>query len=84
MRVNVYAEEITGEVTVIGPKSGGSDDLPFVGLRVYLRSPEELHHTEEDDDRSAVTFWFDTMADLNDFRERLYVGSPTPPERKAA
>ncbi len=24
---------------------------------MYLASPDILHHTEEDDDRSAITFW---------------------------
>lgn len=29
----------------------------FIGLRFYLRSSPELHHTDKDDDSSAVTFW---------------------------
>ncbi len=29
----------------------------FVGIRVYLKSPQELHDDPEDDDRSAITFW---------------------------
>lgn len=50
MRVNVYAEELTGEVKVI-EKDG------FWGLRFYLASADELYCTDNDDDRSAVTFW---------------------------
>lgn len=50
MRVNVYAEEITGEVKVV-EKDG------FIGLRFYLASAPELHNTVNDDDRSAVTLW---------------------------
>lgn len=50
MRVNVYGEEITGEVRVV-EKDGR------YGLRVYLDSPASLHNTADDDDRSAVTFW---------------------------
>lgn len=50
MRVNVYAEEITGEVKVVN-KDG------FIGVRFYLASANELHNTPTDDDRSAITFW---------------------------
>lgn len=58
MRVNVYAEEITGEVSVV-EKNGHR------GLRVWLASADSLHHTAEDDDRSAITFWgFDACEGL--------------------
>lgn len=50
MRINVYTEELTDEVEVI-EKDG------FHGLRFYLKSPKELHHDGDDDDRSAITFW---------------------------
>lgn len=29
----------------------------FHGLRFYLKSPNDLHHSADDDDRSAITFW---------------------------
>lgn len=32
-------------------------DRTFYGVRLYLKSPEELHSDPVDDDRSAVTFW---------------------------
>ena len=50
MRINLYTEELTDDVQVV-EKDG------FHGLRFYLRSPHELHHDAEDDDRSAITFW---------------------------
>ncbi len=50
MRINIYTEELTDEVEVV--EKGG-----FHGLRFYLKSPEELHHDADDDDRSAITFW---------------------------
>jgi hypothetical protein len=50
MRVNAYAEEITGEVDIIFKG-------PFAGVRFYLRSADKLHNTALDDDRSAITFW---------------------------
>ena len=50
MRIQVYAEEMTGEVEVV-EKNG------YQGIRFYLQSGPSLHHTALDDDRSAVTFW---------------------------
>lgn len=54
MRVNIYAEEQTGDVEIIEKTINGQ---VFTGVRFYLKSPEELHKNENDDDRSAVTFW---------------------------
>jgi hypothetical protein len=39
-----------------GVNSAGESET-FYGIRLYLKSALELHHTEDDDDRSAVTFW---------------------------
>lgn len=50
MRIQVYAEEMTGEVEVV-------DKNGYQGIRFYLQSGPSLHHTALDDDRSAVTFW---------------------------
>jgi len=50
MRIQVYAEEMTGEVDRVN-KNG------YEGVRFYLQSGPSLHHTALDDDRSAVTFW---------------------------
>lgn len=59
MRVNVYGEELTDEVEVVSkevddPKFG---KRTFYGVRMYLKSPPELHAGPEDDDRSAITIW---------------------------
>ena len=70
MRVNIYFEELSHEPPEIIERTAGSGH-PFWGLRIWLRSPPELR--VGDDDRSAVTFWFDSMATLNDFVERLYM-----------
>lgn len=76
MRINIYAEEISGETqlvtkTVTDEKFG---ERTFYGIRVWLHSPSQLHSDPEDDDRSAITFWvpwtkvgghdFDFMAGL--------------------
>lgn len=59
MRINVYAEELTTETevvtkTVTDEKFG---TRTFYGIRMFLKSAPELHHSKEDDDRSAITFW---------------------------
>ena len=81
MRVNVYAEEMTGRVEIISKEIDGQT---FTGIRFYLELPVTvpivhngehqgytLHrgpflHRPGDDDSSAVTFWGNT-----DLREVL-------------
>lgn len=64
MRVNVYAEEMTDRVEIIGKEIDGHR---FTGLRFYLELPATLPdgtqvqapfmHRPGDDDSAAVTFW---------------------------
>ena len=64
MRVNVYAEEMTDRLEIIGKEIDGHR---FTGLRFYLYLPTTLAdgtqaqgpfmHRDGDDDSSAVTFW---------------------------
>lgn len=56
MRLNVYAEELTDDVTLIS-KVAENTGIKHWGVRIYLASPDTLHHTAADDDRSAITFW---------------------------
>jgi hypothetical protein len=60
MRINVYAEELTDEVVLVSKDVEDEEfgKRTFYGVRVFLKSPPELHHSPEDDDRSAITFWF--------------------------
>jgi hypothetical protein len=55
MRVNVYSQEITKEVELISKTA--DTGITYYGVRMYLASPDILHHTPDDDDRSAITFW---------------------------
>jgi len=59
VRINVYAEELTGETAVVTKEV--TDDKfgtrTFYGVRFFLASPPELHSDPEDDDRSAITLW---------------------------
>jgi hypothetical protein len=63
MRVNVYAEEMTDRIEIIGKEIDGHT---FTGLRFYLELPSTVNgqqyqgpfmHRPGDDDSSAVTFW---------------------------
>jgi len=66
MRVNIYKEELTGEVSVVS-KVAERTEITYYGVRIWLKSPPELHtpteaNSYDDDggsrDRSAVTLWF--------------------------
>lgn len=56
MRINVYSQELTDEVTLVSATAKDTG-ITYYGVRLYLASPDVLHHTEDDDDRSAITFW---------------------------
>lgn len=61
MRINVYAEEYElnryRRFEVVHAETEGGDFL--WGIRLFLEGSSRLHGTEEDDDRSAITFWGD-------------------------
>lgn len=67
MRINVYTEELettdSGKpmaevVTAKYISSRTGKDMTNYGVRIFLKSPNELHYIPgRDDDRSAVTFW---------------------------
>jgi hypothetical protein len=59
MRINVYAEEMTTETELVSKEVVDEEfgARTFYGIRMFLKSPSELHHSDEDDDRSAITFW---------------------------
>lgn len=55
MRMNVYSQELTKEVMLV--RKTAETGIEYWGVRFVLASPDVLHHTPEDDDRSAITFW---------------------------
>lgn len=55
MRINIYSQELTDEVHIVEQES--NTGKVYKAVRFMLHSPKELHHTPDDDDRSAVTFW---------------------------
>ncbi|OLC85640.1 MAG: hypothetical protein AUG85_05370 [Gemmatimonadetes bacterium 13_1_20CM_4_66_11] len=71
MRVNVYSQEMTRETMVVEkqvhlPGQAGPGRT-YYGVRMFLRSAPELHDTPEDDDRSAVTLWFESLDEAQSY-----------------
>ena len=55
MRINVYSQELTGEVQT--EEKVSNTGLIYTAVRLMLHSSPMLHHPPKDDDRSGVTFW---------------------------
>jgi hypothetical protein len=55
VRINVYSQELTDEVHLIGKES--NTGVVYHAVQMMLHSSPMLHHPPDDDDRSAVTFW---------------------------
>lgn len=70
MRINVYNEELTQEIEW-AEKHVEATGKTYYGLRMFLKSAPELHHTADDDDRSAITFWFGTKRKAAEFFVKL-------------
>ncbi len=63
MRINVYSQELTKEVTLVETVARDTGIVHY-GIRLYLHSPDLLHNQPGDDDRSAVTFWIPNCGSL--------------------
>lgn len=85
MRLNIYSQELTKETQIVSKRADDTGIL-YHGVRMYLASPDILHHTPDDDDRSAITFWIphaerftqDDLADLLGQMATLVRICPTP------
>lgn len=61
MRINVYSQELV----LAGPMENAvrlvaeqaDTGVVYSGVRIFQHSSDRLHHTSDDDDRSAITFW---------------------------
>jgi len=64
MRVNIYSQELTGDARLVHKEGTNEQNEKerFTGIRLYLHSARELHHTPDDDDRSAITLWLPKSA----------------------
>lgn len=84
MRIQIYSQELTKEVSLIDKEA--DTGLVYYGVRFWLASPDILHHTPEDDDRSGVTFWIpnnntftpEELASCFDRAAELIRSAPTP------
>lgn len=74
MRINVYNEELTDDFKFVEkhvPETGKT----YYGFRMFMKSPPELHHTPEDDDRTAITIWFGTKSRAAGWLGRAYTAA---------
>jgi hypothetical protein len=83
MRINIYSQELTKEVELVSKMA--DTGITYYGVRLYLASPDILHHTAEDDDRSAITFWIPnaqsfTKHDLAMVFESMYLATDRAPD----
>ncbi len=84
MRLNIYSQELTRETSLVS--KAADTGITYYGVRMMLASPDILHHTPDDDDRSAITFWIPnaksfTPADLAAvFRRMAELVEGTKPE----
>lgn len=84
MRINIYSQELTKEVKLVSKIA--DTGINYYGVRMILASPDVLHHTEDDDDRSAITFWLpnaksftkDEFGDLLHLMADLVYDAPDP------
>ena len=81
MRINVYSQELTGEVISFEKKS--NTGVSYSAVQLILHSSPMLHHPPMDDDRSAVTFWLpkskerrETMAAAFETMAALFRSAP--------
>lgn len=71
MRVNIYEEELTSDVILVSTYVR-EKDVTYWGIRFFLKSSPDLHHTRGDDDRSAVTIWCGSKEDCRNFLRTTY------------
>lgn len=64
MRINVYSQELTGDVQFERKES--NTGIIYHAVRMILHSSDRLHHPPADDDRSAITFWLPKSAARRD------------------
>lgn len=73
MRINIYAEELTDRIELVETTAKDHGAATFYGCRIYLKTHEDMVPPKhQDDDSSAVTFWFTSKLErLGFFRELL-------------
>lgn len=79
MRINVYSQELLLDdptplpgVELIEQKA--DTGVLYSAVRMYLASPDALHHTPADDDRSAISFWLPKSPERRETLARMFEG----------
>lgn len=70
MRVNVYSQELTGEVQQFQKESNTGKH--YYGAALMLHSSKMLHHPPKDDDRSAVVFWLPSSQERREYMAEAF------------
>lgn len=70
MRINVYSQEFTDEVSALEKRS--NTDVVYSAVQFFLHSTPRLHHPPKDDDRSAVTFWLPRTVERREAMARAF------------
>lgn len=83
MRINVYSQELTDEVSHVEKVS--NTGVVYHAAQLMLHSSDKLHHPPMDDDRSAVTFWLPKSAARREsmakaFEEMARIFREAPPD----
>jgi hypothetical protein len=55
VRINVYSQELTKEVSLV--KKTSENGVEHFGVRLFFDGSPRLHNRPDDDDRSAITYW---------------------------
>lgn len=65
MRLNLYSQELilddSDRALEIVTKESDTG-VVYSGIRLFLHSTDKLHDTDDDDDRSAITWWLPKSA----------------------
>lgn len=65
MRLNLYSQELilddSDRALEIVTKESDTG-VVYSGIRMFLHSSDKLHDTDDDDDRSAITWWLPKSA----------------------
>jgi hypothetical protein len=60
---DVLLPELMGNGVVDTIVKQADSGIIYSAVRLFLKSPETLHHTDTDDDRSAITWWLPKSPD---------------------
>ena len=77
MRINIYSQELItdpyGEMPDYEAVNATADTgVIYSGVRMFFQSPAGLHSSEDDDDRSAITFWLPKSEERREYLAEIF------------